>query len=56
MNYIVMIDHGTYEGWTIQGEYKTLEEAVKKGIANSYCSEFMIVQKVNWKPTAEGNK
>ena len=53
MNYILMMNHGTYEGWSIQGEYKTLEEAVKEGIANSYRSEFMIVQKVNWKPTAE---
>ena len=51
--YLTMINYGAYEGWSIQGEYKTLEEAVKEGIVNSYGNKFMIVQKVNWKPTKD---
>lgn len=49
MRYITMINYGAYEGWSIHGEYETVEEAVKEGIANSYGSEFMIVQKVEWR-------
>ena len=51
MTYIVMVNYGACEGWSIQGEYATLDMAVKEGIANSYGSEFMIVQKVDWQAT-----
>lgn len=47
--FLVFINYGS-DGWGIQGEYESLESAVKGAIENSYGSEFKVVKEVNWKP------
>jgi hypothetical protein len=51
--YRIIIDYGAVEGMKFLDdiEHQTIDEAVKKAVANSYASPFLIVQVVDWKAT-----
>lgn len=49
--YRILIDYGAYEGmklWDEEG-FDNLDDAVKEAQANSYGSEFKIIQIIDWK-------
>ena len=56
--YFYMVNNGAYEGWSISEPIKTLDEAVKFGIQNSYGSEFKVIKEIEWtaKPTNKESK
>lgn len=48
--YKIMFDYGGYEGYKLQdGEFDTVDEAIKHAVALSYSTPFIIVDIV-WKP------
>jgi hypothetical protein len=53
--YRVLVDYGTENFAFLDGEYETVDEAVKAAIKNSY-TPFKIVQIINWKAINSDNE